>query len=106
MVRNGNARPAADVLTGAVQKRGRTSGSPPVGTDHPRRGVSVQPCTISKRAAKVLARRVLAVREVFLRTARRTAGALAAPRTAPYEVDRDRAGDPGRGRTIGVRPRA
>ena len=31
MVRNGNAKPAPDVLTGAVQRRGRTSGAQPLG---------------------------------------------------------------------------
>src|ERR1700730_17147876 len=46
MVQTGNAKPASDVLAGAVQRRGRTSGSQPAGPDHPRRGVSVQTCTI------------------------------------------------------------
>src|ERR1700730_1580338 len=41
VVQNGNAKPAADVLTGAVRRRGRASGPQPARPDHPRRGVLV-----------------------------------------------------------------
>src|SRR5260370_36997272 len=46
MVRNGNAKPAPDVLTGAVQRRERTSGQHAVRPDHPRTAVSVQTSAI------------------------------------------------------------